>query len=86
MKELIIPTRSENSVSLAEIDEWYDGVILCYKDSKCVGYIIFYNGSWNYMMNINTESDLGKCDDILFDLIEELMDCGLCDSFKVIDF
>ena len=47
MKNLIVPKKQEDSISLAEITEDYKGLIIVYNDENPIGYIQYVSGEWN---------------------------------------
>ena len=85
MKDVIVPIEIPNTVNLSDISEYYSGIIICFKNSKAVGYIAQYYGDWYYLNSIDQEDT--KCDaDSLPALVKQLINNGVCDSFKVVEF
>ena len=61
MKEIELPIKSRDRLSIAEITTFENGIILVYKNSDVVGYITFddYEESmWSYYDTINTANVL----------------------------
>ena len=59
MKEIELPVKSNDRISIEEITTSENGIILVYKDSDVVGFITFENYGdpiWNYCDTINTSS------------------------------
>lgn len=85
MKDVIIPIKIPNTVNLSDITESYSGIIICFKKGETVGYISYYLGEWYYLNGIDQEnSDYNM--DSLSNLVNCLINDGVCDSFKVIEF
>lgn len=85
MKDLIVPIKIPNSVNLSDITEDYSGIIICFKKGKSVGYISYYFQDWYYLSSIDQEN-LSYDADSLPNLVNHLINEGVCDSFKVIEF
>lgn len=87
MKDLIIPKKCNTAYNIYDIDSDFLGLIICFKDNKEVGFIIYNNddyGEWKYCIDISGCSD--ESDTSLNNLIKDLVDNNICTSFKVIDF
>lgn len=85
MKDLIIPINASNTVNLSDITEDYSGIIICFKKGEAVGYIAYYCPDWYYLSSIDQKSsNYDECS--LPNLVNHLINDGVCDSFKVIEF
>lgn len=87
MKNIILPKNDSKDISISAIHENIKGVIICYKDNNPVGYINYDSDTseWYYNETINIwTNDFFK--NTLHDLITNLIDDNLCDSFKLIEF
>lgn len=85
MKDLIIPNKVENAFNLSDINIDFKGLIVAYKGADAVGYINWYDGSWNYSNSINYTDPL-----FLYDTLKECIDAIMTEynitNFKVIEF
>lgn len=89
MKDLIIPNRSNGSINLSEINQYFHGLIIGYNGSKAVGYIQYIANDGYYVLfkGINSHNFLPNSkDSILVGMINYLIDKHICTSFKVIEF
>ena len=71
MKEIELPVKSSDRLSIAEITTFESGIILVYKDSNVVGYITFDDYEepmWSYYDTINTANVL-ESSDVLYELL-----------------
>lgn len=87
MKDLIIPQKCDIAYNISDIDPDFLGLIICFKDNKEVGFIIYNDDGceeWKYCIDISGCSD--EFDTSLNNLIKDLVDNNICTSFKVIDF
>lgn len=85
MKDLILPTKSKNSINLSEINPDFKGLIIGYYNNKPKGFFSF-NQYWFFSNNVNSESNSIKFGDTLYEVITELIREQICTNFKVIDF
>lgn len=88
MKEIELPIKSNDRISIAEITTSEYGIILVYKDSDIVGYITFENYEdpmWIYCDTINTSTALA-CSDVLYDLINILIKDYYITNLKLLEF
>ncbi len=87
MKNLRIPTQSENSIDVSEIIKDFKGLVIAYNNTNPVGYIQYYDDSWYFLDSINGDSNtLLLQEDSLFELVTVLMKNNRCTHFKVIEF
>ncbi len=87
MKNIILPKSDSKDISISAINEDTKGVIICYKDSNPVGSINYYSDTseWYFNKSLNIWcNDTGE--DTLHNLIMELLEANVCDSFKLIEF
>ena len=83
MKEIELPVKSNDRLSIAEITTFEYGIILVYKDSDVVGYITFDDYEdpiWSYCDTINTSTALASSDS-LYSLINNIIKDRLVLSF-----
>ena len=88
MKEIELPVKSNDRLSIAEISTFESGIILVYKDSNVIGYITFddYEESmWSYYDTINTANVL-ESSDVLYDLINTLIKDYHITNLKLLEF
>ena len=86
MKNLIIPKKQEDSISLAEITEDYKGLIIVYNDENPIGYIQYVSGDWNFYRSIDGE-EYNVSHNILFETIDEIENMFSTNiTFKVLEF
>ena len=86
MKNLIVPKKQEDSISLAEITEDYKGLIIVYNDENPIGYIQYVSGDWNFYCSIDGE-EYNVSHNILFETIDEIEDTFSTNiTFKVLEF
>ena len=88
MKEIELPVKSTDRLSIAEITTFESGIILVYKDNKVVGYIIFEyyeDPLWSYCDTINTSTALASSD-VLYDLINTLIKDYHITNIKLLEF
>lgn len=86
MKNLIVPKKQEDSISLAEITEDYKGLIIVYNDENPIGYIQYVSGDWNFYRSIDGE-EYNVSHTILFETIDEIEDTFSTNiTFKVLEF
>lgn len=85
MKDLRIPIPSDQSVDLSEINQDFKGLIIGYKEDRAIGYIQYCDGTWYFIVDINSEGSIND-DEVLLDLIKSLVKRNICDHFKVIEF
>lgn len=85
MKDIKLPINTDTSIDLSSINAGTEGLILVYKNDKCVGYINYDTNYWYYNISIDAQ----ECTinyDTLYNLIMELLNKELADSFKLIEF
>ena len=88
MKEIELPIKSSDKLSIAEITTFESGIILVYKDSNVVGYITFEDYEdpiWSYCNTINTSTSLASSD-VLYDLINTLIKDYHITNIKLLEF
>lgn len=86
MKNLIIPEKQKDSISLAEITEDYKGLIIVYNDENPIGYIQYVSGDWNFYRSIDGEECIVS-HNILFETVDEIEDTFSTNiTFKVLEF
>ena len=86
MKNLIVPKKQEDSISLAEITEDYKGLIIVYNDENPIGYIQYVSGDWNFYRSIDGE-EYNVSHNILFETIDEIENMFSTNiTFKVLEF
>ena len=88
MKEIELPVKSNDRLSIAEITTFESGIILVYKDSDVVGYITFEDYEdpiWSYCNTINTSTTLAWSD-VLYDLINTLIKDYHITNLKLLEF
>ena len=88
MKEIELPIKSSDRLSIAEITTFESGIILVYKDSNVVGYITFEDYEdpiWSYCNTINTSTALASSD-VLYDLINTLIKDYHITNIKLLEF
>ena len=88
MKEIELPVKSSDRLSIAEITTFENGIILVYKDSNVVGYITFEDYEdpiWSYCNTINTSTSLASSD-VLYDLINTLIKEYHITNIKLLEF
>lgn len=85
MKDLIIPTPSEDRVNISLINQDFKGIIIAYKGDKAVGYIQYYDSNWYIISNIDWDSSIAY-DHTLLGLVTSLVNSKKCTHFKVIEF
>ena len=87
MKDLIISQKNNNVYNIWDIDPDFLGLIICFKDNKEVGFIVYddtYEGKWRYCIDISGYNP--EFDTSLNNLLIDLVNNNICTSFKVIDF
>ena len=87
MKEIELPIKSSDRLSIAEITTFENGIILVYKDNNVVGYITFDDYEepmWSYYDTINTVNVLESSD--VFDLINTLTKDYHITNLKLLEF
>ena len=87
MKNIILPKSDSKDISISAVNEDTKGVIICYKDSNPVGYINYGSDTseWYFNESMNMwYNDTGE--NTLHNLIMELLEDNVCDSFKLIEF
>lgn len=88
MKEIELPVKSNDRLSIAEITTFENGIILVYKDNNVVGYITFNDYEepmWSYYDTINTTTALAYSD-VLYDLINTLIKDYHITNIKLLEF
>lgn len=86
MKNLIVPKKQEDSISLAEITEDYKCLIIVYNDENPIGYIQYVSGDWNFYRSIDGE-EYNVSHNILFETIDEIENMFSTNiTFKVLEF
>lgn len=88
MKEIELPVKSGDRLSIAEITTFENGIILVYKDNNVVGYIVFddYDETmWSYYDTINIANVL-ESSDVLYDLINTLIKDYHITNLKLLEF
>ena len=88
MKEIELPIKSSDRLSIAEITTFENGIILVYKDSDVIGYITFEDYEdpiWNYCNTINISTALAYSD-VLYDLINTLIKDYHITNLKLLEF
>lgn len=86
MKNLIIPEKQKDSISLAEITEDYKGLIIVYNGENPIGYIQYVSGDWNFYRSIDGE-ECNVSHNILFETVDEIEDTFSTNiTFKVLEF
>ena len=88
MKEIELPVKSSDRLSIAEITTFESGIILVYKDNNVVGYITFEDYEdpiWSYCNTINTSTALASSD-VLYDLINTLIKDYHITNIKLLEF
>ena len=83
--KLIIPEYKEDTIDLSQIDVEFKGIIIAIKDNQAIGTIIFDDSSW-CLINSITLDDYTRSDCSLVNLILNLLQTNMCDSFTVIKF
>ena len=87
MKEIELPIKSSDRLSIAEITTFENGIILVYKDNNVVGYITFDDYEepmWSYYDTINTVNVLESSD--VFDFINTLIKDYHITNLKLLEF
>lgn len=88
MKEIELPVKSSDRLSIAEITTFESGIILVYKDNNVIGYITFNDYEepmWSYYDTINTTTALAYSD-VLYDLINTLIKDYHITNIKLLEF
>lgn len=88
MKEIELPIKSRDRLSIAEITTFEYGIILAYKDSNIVGYITFEDYEdpiWSYCNTINTSTVLASSDS-LYSLINTIIEDYHITNLKLLEF
>lgn len=88
MKEIELPVKSNDRLSIAEITTFEYGIILVYKDSDVVGYITFDDYEdpiWSYCDTINTSTALASSDS-LYSLINTIIKDYHITNLKLLEF
>ena len=88
MKEIELPVKSSDRLSIVEITTFESGIILVYKDSNVVGYITFNDYEepmWSYYDTINT-ANVVESSDVLYDLINTLIEDYHITNIKLLEF
>ena len=88
MKEIELPNKSNDRLSIAEITTFEDGIILVYKDSDVVGYITFEDYDdpiWSFYNSINT-ANAQVSDDSLYNLVNTLIEDYHITNLKLLEF
>lgn len=85
MKNIILPKTSENSIDLSRITPNSKGIIIAYKENNIIGYILYYDGEWTFVDNINFENEV-ESNYNLAELLEHLINKRYTDSFKFMEF
>ena len=88
MKEIELPVKSSDRLSIAEITTFENGIILVYKDSDVIGDITFEDYEdpiWSYCNTINTSTSLVSSD-VLYDLINTLIKDYHITNIKLLEF
>lgn len=88
MKEIELPVKSNDRLSIAEITTFEDGIILAYKDGSVTGYITFEDYDdhiWNYFNTINTAIAQATSDS-LYSLINTIIEEYHITNLKLLEF
>lgn len=88
MEEIELPIKSNGRISIEEITTSENGIILVYKDSDVIGYIIFEDYEepmWSYCDTINTSTALASSD-VFYDLINILIKDYHITNLKLLEF
>lgn len=87
MKNLVIPAKSKNEITISEICSDFNGLVIGYKGDKPIGYIQFYSNSWYFLTSIDSEdTNFEYYNASLISLINVLVEDNKCTNFKVIEF
>ena len=88
MKEIELPIKSKDKLSIAEITTSEYGIILVYKDDRVIGYITFEDYDdpiWNYFNTINTAIAQATSDS-LYSLINTIIEEYHITNLKLLEF
>lgn len=85
MKELRIPTKTDDYVDMSAINRDFKGLVIGYNNDKAVGYIQYNDDSWYFLNDIDLESGREESE-TPFELITYLIKYNKCTHFKVIEF
>lgn len=88
MKEIELPIKSKDKLSIAEITTSEYGIILVYKDNSVIGYITFEDYDdpiWNYFNTINTAIAQATSDS-LYSLINTIIEEYHITNLKLLEF
>lgn len=85
MKDLIIPTLSEATIDMAQIDFSFKGIIIAYKYDKIVGCIQYSDGDWCMLTNIDKD-DSDDYSNTLLGLVTSLIANKKCTHFRTMEF
>ena len=85
MKDLRIPTPSEDVVELSAINRDFPGLVIGYNGQDAVCYTQYSDGEWGFFSDMDWEGIHGGQDNFV-DLINYLIKTKKCTHFKVIEF
>ena len=88
MKEIELPGKSNDRISIEVITTSENGIILVYKDSDVVGFITFENYGdpiWSYCDTINTSTAL-VISNSLYNLVNTLIKDYHITNLKLLEF
>ena len=88
MKEIELPVKSNDRISIEEITTSENGIILVYKDSDVVGFITFENYGdpiWSYCDTINISTTL-VISNSLYNLVNTLIKDYHITNLKLLEF
>lgn len=83
--KLNLPTRTEDTIEIVNINPDFPGIILGLKDNKVVGVIQYDGEYWFLVESIHSES-VTTFERELHNLIDLLVNRRICNSFNVIVF
>ena len=88
MKDLILPKNNQkDQINIVKIIPSFKGIIIAYKDNKPVQFIIDNDGEWSSSDTIDISIMYeGRVENSLIELCNVLINDGIADSFKVIEF
>lgn len=86
MKDLILPKSEKNQITLGELDPYYNGLIIGYRNDKAIGYIHYYGVDCTFNDDASDCGDTIDRDENLLNLLTRLVEKGTCTHFKVLDF
>lgn len=86
MKDLILPKSEKNQITLGELDQYYNGLIIGYRNDKAIGYIQYYESDCTFSNDASDYGDTIDRDENLLNLLTRLVKEGTCTHFKVLDF